>query len=206
MHEMPDPARGPASIRAALETLVTRTASFARALLAAALLSLGLAAPVQAQMSPPVPRVPPQNCTAPEHRQFDFWVGAWDVYRTGSDEIVARSLIETVYGDCAIRESWSPFSLNAGGSLSSYVPREHGWRQTWLDSSNARVEFTGGLEDGVMVLTGLWRDAGGPGKDQLTRMRWWREAGGTVRQAGEISVDGGKNWAPSFDFTYKPAR
>jgi hypothetical protein len=206
MHETPNTARRPSAIAVAAETLRARAAPVTRAILAAALLALGLAGAARAQMSPPVPRLPPQNCSAPEHRQFDFWVGAWDVYRTGSDEIVARSLIEKLYGDCAIRESWSPFSLNAGGSLSNYVPREHGWRQTWLDSYNARVEFAGGLEDDRMVLTGLWRDAGGPGKDQLTRMRWWKEAGGTVRQTGEISVDGGKSWAPSFDFTYKPAR
>ena len=59
---------------------------------------------------------------------------------------------------------------------------------------------------GKMVLTGPWKGSGGPGKDRLTRMTFSSEAGGAVRQLGEVSSDGGKSWSESFDFTYKPRR
>ena len=149
---------------------------------------------------------PPPACSGPEHRQFDFWVGRWDVYPTGKDTLVAHSLIERLYDGCAIRENWMPLKGTAGGSLNNYVRADGRWHQTWLDSQNSRVEFAGGLTGGKMVMTGFWKDAGGPGKDGLVRMTYSREAAGAVRQFGEISSDHGLSWAPFFDFTYRPQR
>lgn len=165
-----------------------------------------IATPAAAQMSPPVPPAnPPANCTAPEHRQFDFWIGEWRVFLTSKpDQMVGTSRIESVYNGCGVRENWQPFSLNTGGSLNLYDRTTRQWRQTWIDSSGTRVDFTGGLVDGRMVLTGLWQGFGGPGKDATVRMTYSRLDGGAVRQAGERSTDGGKTWSPSFDFTYRP--
>lgn len=61
--------------------------TIAAALLGQASLSLAQSAPVQ-----PPPR--PPACETPEHRQFDFWVGRWDVYPTGTDRLIAHSLVE----------------------------------------------------------------------------------------------------------------
>lgn len=148
------------------------------------------------------PAPPPPACTGPEHRQFDFWVGEWNVTQTGSEKLVASSLIEKLYGGCAVRENWMPLKGSAGGSLNNY--HEGKWRQTWVDSSNSRVEFMGGLVDGKMVLTGFWKGVNGPGKDALIRMTYSRNADGSVRQHGEQSTDDGKNWSTNFDFTYHP--
>ena len=144
-------------------------------------------------------------CSAQEHRQFDFWVGKWDVYPTGTDRLVSHSLIESVYGGCGVRENWMPLSGADGGSLSIYVPRENAWRQTWIDSRGARVEFSGGWHDEAMILEGMWNDVLGPGRDALVRMTYTKSEDGSVRQLGEASEDGGKTWAPSFDFTYRKA-
>jgi hypothetical protein len=142
--------------------------------------------------------VPPPSCTAAEYHQLDFWVGRWDVYPTGADKLVAHSLIEPVYG-CGIRENWMPVGKAGGGSLSIYVPDEKHWEQFWIDSSGTRAFFTGGWDGKAMVITGKW---GGP----LVRMSYSRNADGSVRQHGEQSTDEGKTWAPSFDFTYRPAK
>ncbi len=165
-----------------------------------------LAAPAGAQMSPPVPPAnPPANCTAPEYRQFDFWIGEWRVFRTARPhETVGSSIVESLYNGCGIRENWQPFTLNTGGSLNSYDRAMRKWRQTWVDSSGSRVDFEGGLIDGKMVLTGFWQGFAGPGKDALVRMTWSRLEGGAVRQMGESSRDEGRSWSPSFDFTYRP--
>lgn len=151
---------------------------------------------------PPVPRVLESKCAAPEYHSFDFWVGEWDVFRTGTNDLAAVSVIEKLYGDCAIRENWFPFSQINGGSLTNYDPAAKAWRQTWVDASNARVDFSGAFADGRMVMTGLWRDMGGPGKDRTSRMTFFAQKDGTVRQIGEVSDDQGKTWAPDFDFTY----
>ena len=166
-----------------------------------------LAAPLvgQTPVAPPPAAVSKLSvCAAPEHRQFDFWVGEWNVFPTGKSVQVATSRIEKLYGGCALRENWMPRSGQDGGSLNGYDARDLVWRQTWLDSSGAYVVFTGGLEERAMVLTGMWRDANGPGKDALTRMTYTKGDDGSVRQLGEQSADAGKTWQPSFDFTYKP--
>lgn len=166
--------------------------------------ALALAAQQPAQPSaPPAPR--PPACETAEHRQLDFWVGSWDVYPTGTDRMVARSLIERRYAGCAIRENWMPMQGQGGGSFSAWRPESRQWRQTWVDSSGGWVEFTGGIVNGAMVLTGNWRGVNGPGQDGLVRVTYSREAGGAVRQHGEVSTDGGTTWAPSFDFTYRPS-
>ncbi|HET9812312.1 MAG TPA: hypothetical protein VFP57_01455 [Sphingomicrobium sp.] len=146
---------------------------------------------------------PPPACTAPEHRQFDFWVGHWDVYPTGKQKLVAHSLIEKLYAGCTIRENWMPLNNNNGGSLNMYDPSDKKWHQLWQDSQNGRVAFDGGMVDGAMVLVGNWKGGGASGQDALTRMTYSRNADGSVRQFGEQSTDAGKTWSPAFDFTYR---
>ena len=156
---------------------------------------LAAASPAFAQQAAPPAPTP---CADPEFHRLDFWAGRWDVYPTGSDKLVAHSLIEPVYG-CAIRENWMPLGKAGGGSLSIYVPGEKHWEQFWIDSSGSRAFFTGGWNGKAMVITGKW---GGP----LVRMSYSKNADGSVRQFGEQSTDEGKTWAASFDFTYRPAK
>jgi hypothetical protein len=168
-----------------------------------ALTSLMLATAAFAQTPPATPA---PACTGPEHRQFDFWVGYWDVYPTGKDRPVAHSLIEKLYAGCTIRENWMPLNSNTGGSLNMYDPADKKWHQTWQDSQNSRVEFEGALVGKAMVMTGNWSGGGPKGEDALTRMSYTPDADGSVRQFGEQSTDGGKSWAPAFDFTYRKSR
>lgn len=162
---------------------------------------LASAAGAQAPQSPP-----PPACEAPEHRQFDFWVGYWDVYVTGKpDKIVANSLIEKLYGGCTIRENWMPKSNPGGGSLNMYDPRDKRWHQTWHDNQNSRAEFDGGLVDGKMVLMGYWPGVLGPG-DAWMRIVWTKQADGSVTQVGHQSANHGLTWEPSFDLTYRPSK
>ena len=176
---------------------------------AAALLAL-LPTLAAAQLQPPLDHRPairppaPGACDSADHRQFDFWVGRWQVSPTGSRKVVAASLIEKLYGGCAIRENWMPIGQAGGGSLSSYVRGDRAWKQTWVDSSGSRAEFTGGWNGQAMVLSGPWPTPKRP--DRLVRITWTPAADGTVRQAGEASFDGGKSWRPSFDLTYRKAK
>src|SRR5687767_13009083 len=168
-------------------------------LLAAASAASAQTPPATAPAAPP----PPPACTGPEHRQFDFWVGYWDVYPTGKPNLVAHSLIERLYAGCAIRENWMPLKGAGGGSLNNYLTDDKRWHQTWVDSSNARVDFIGGLVGGKMVLVGFWKGVNGPGQDALTRMTYTANTDGSVRQFGETSTDHGVTWQSSFDFTYR---
>lgn len=152
------------------------------------------------------PPPPPPACEGAEHKQFDFWVGDWDVTPTGAKQLVAHSKIEKLYGGCAVRENWMPVKGTGGGSLNNFVKEDGRWHQTWLDSTNSRVDFVGGLVGEKMVLVGDWKGVNGPGKDAIIRMSYSKNSDGSVRQLGEQSTDHGLSWQPNFDFTYHSAK
>ena len=148
---------------------------------------------------------PPPACEAPEFHQFDFWIGRWDVIETRTGKAAGRSLVETMYQGCALRENWSEAGFT-GGSLNHYVPGEKRWRQTWTDSAGAWREFTGGLRDGRMVLVARQHSRRPFGPVTLVRMTFSANPDGTVRQYSDISPDDGATWAERYDRTYKPIR
>ena len=166
-------------------------------------LILSCSSPASAQKAVAPPKT---GCDTSESRQWDFWVGKWEVRPNGADKIIAHSLIEKKYSGCAIRENWMPVGkelTGGGGSLSGYDPRSKQWRQTWYDSGGSRVQLDGGLVRGVMTITGNWPNYSGPGKDALVRMRYQLQPDGQVRQWGDASTDGGKTWRAAFDFLYR---
>jgi hypothetical protein len=171
----------------------------AMSMLAASLL---IAQAASAQAAPP----PPPTCTDPPFRALDFWVGEWDVYPNGKDNLVAHSKIEKLYNGCAIRENWVPLRGNQGGSLSGYDPSTARWHQTWIGSAPGVVQFEGGQVADKMVLTGWWAGSGPKGEDGLTRMTYSKLPEGEVRQFGEFSGDHGLTWQTSFDFIYRPRK
>ena len=142
-------------------------------------------------------------CSAPEHHQFDFWIGHWDVFLPNGSK-AGENRIEPIEGGCALLEQWSGARGPTGKSLNIYDALRRIWHQTWVDSSNSRVEFAGGLADGRMVLLGYWKDVNGPGQSALIRMTYSKTPDGSVRQHGEQSTDHGLNWSTNFDFTYHP--
>ena len=166
--------------------------------------------PPSAPPPPPVPQPPPPSippaCTGPDYRAFDFWVGEWDVYPNGSSTQIATSSIEAMFGGCAIRETWKPLKGGGGGSFSHYDKERRYWRQAWVDSSGARVDFDGGPVDGRMVLTGHWANVVAKGQDGLIRMTYSKQSDGSVRQHGEQSTDQGLSWTTNFDFIYRPRK
>lgn len=168
--------------------------------------------PIQLPSSPPTVSAPAaaplvqSACTAPDYRAFDFWVGEWDVYANGSSVQVATSSIEAMFAGCAIRETWKPLKGGGGGSFSHFDAERRHWRQAWIDSSGARVDFDGGPAGGKMVLTGNWANVVAKGQDGLIRMTYSKQPDGSVRQHGEQSTDHGLTWATSFDFIYRPRK
>ena len=148
---------------------------------------------------------PPAGCATKESRQFDFWVGTWDVHpKATPQKKVATSVIENLYHGCAIRENWMPLIDHPGGSINAWSPQKKVWRQFWADSDGGSVLFEGGWNGKAMVLTGVWPQPGDP--TQMTRMTYAPLADGSVEQSGVTSDDNGKTWQPSFDLIYVRAR
>jgi hypothetical protein len=158
------------------------------------------------QTAPAAPSGPPPAtlCQTPEHAQFDFWVGKWDVYPAAKpDRLVAHSLIERLYNGCAVRENWMPLKGAGGGSLNSYRPEKKQWEQYWTDSGNEMHVYVGGMQDSKMVMTGIGR--GPDGTTSTLRMIYEKLPDGSVTQTGYTSKDNGKTWDLEYKFIYRRA-
>lgn len=150
------------------------------------------------------PPPPPPTCDAPENRQFDFWVGKWDVFDTKTGTPGGSSLIELLYGGCTLRENWKDAALT-GGSLNTYSTIDKRWHQTWTDSAGTWREFVGGLEGGRMILVWSYPSVHQPGKTVQERLIFTPNADGSVRQYSDQTIDG-TNWVERYDYTYRRAK
>jgi hypothetical protein len=137
-------------------------------------------------------------CTGGEHRQFDFWVGAWNVTTPGQTSPPTPSDITLEEGGCAVFEN---FGNGAGRSINVYSPADGRWHQTFVFGSGQRLLLIGGLEGEAMVLTNP-KLVGPPGS--FERWTWTRLSEGRVRQHQEFSRDGGATVQTGFDGTYVP--
>jgi hypothetical protein len=141
----------------------------------------------------------PPRCNTPEHRQFDFWVGEWDV-TTPDGKLAGRNSITRELGDCVVHEHWQGAGGMRGESFNMWDRDSRRWHQTWVNSSGELLLLDGVFQDGSMRLTG---DSGPPAKRITNRITWTPAADGSVRQLWEISEDGGKTWTTAFDGRYR---
>ena len=152
-----------------------------------------LAAPQRAQEGSP--------CTSAEHRQFDFWIGDWDV-ADAEGKPAGRNRIESILDGCALMESWEGTSGSTGRSLNMFDARgDSRWHQTWVDGDGGRLDLVGGLDaEGRMVLSG--ERPGREGGVVRHRITWTPLPDGTVRQHWQASRDDGATWDDLFDGRY----
>ena len=141
----------------------------------------------------------PPACTSAEHRQFDFWIGNWDV-TLPNGKYAGTNRIEPILTGCVLRESWSGAGGMHGTSYNIYDATSHRWHQTWVDDVGSLLELNGTFRDGRMVLIGEQKSDSGA---TLQRITWTPNGKGEVRQLWEASSDGGKTWAVQFDGLYR---
>ncbi|MGH7544451.1 MAG: hypothetical protein ACREK7_11000 [Gemmatimonadota bacterium] len=141
---------------------------------------------------------PPTPCAAEEYRQFDFWLGSWEV-TTPDGNVAGTNTIDSILSGCALRERWRGTRGMTGTSTNTYYPQEATWHQTWVDDRGGFLLLSGGLEAGSMVLEGEMMDDEGPATHRIT---WTPVSAGEVRQLWEISRDGGATWSVLFDGRY----
>jgi len=156
---------------------------------------LGLTAMLLTTMTAQPAPAPP---LPPEARQFDFWIGEWNV-TTPDGKPAGTSRIEVIANGAGLLENWS--SPNAPGkSLNAYNAAKRQWQQFWVGAGGGVLELAGGMVDGNMVLMG---EHDVRGRHVLEKITWTPNAGGSVRQHWEQSTDGGKTWATAFDGRYR---
>jgi hypothetical protein len=151
--------------------------------------------PLPAQ-SPPAAR---PKCAAPEYRQFEFWVGDWEV--TAGGQRAGTNLVTLEEGGCLIHEHWSGAKGGTGQSLNFYNREDGRWHQVWVSNSGEVLDLTGGYADGTLTFRGESKQA--DGTRLLHRLSFHSNPDRSVRQFWEVSSDGGATWTSSFDGLYR---
>ena len=140
----------------------------------------------------------------PRAREFDFWIGDWDVRPTAAptQNPPARNTVTLIDNGCVVHEHWVSPSGSEGQSFNLYDRSYGEWRQTWVDNSGGQHDYRGHLVDGNMRYVGDTPAPNGARGRVPTRLTFFHVSADSVRQFSESSTDGGKTWTPNYDFMY----
>lgn len=141
---------------------------------------------------------PKKPCSAPESKQFDFWVGEWDASWEGGQ---GTNTITKIFNGCVIHEEFkakgdAPF---LGLSNSVYNSNTNKWQQTWVDNGGGYLDFLGEWVKDRMILSRSFE------KDDQTifqRMIWYNITEDAFDWNWENSKDGGKTWDLNWKIKY----
>ena len=165
-------------------------------------------APSAAQQQPPTPAPPPDLCKKnPKYREFDYWVGTWDVVPNNAPAgaRVNENIVTLEHGDCIVHEHWR--GAITGESFNLWDASRGAWFQTWVDSTGGMHEYRGGLDaNGNMAFTAELAPYPGQATNErgrvATRLTFLKLGPDQVRQLSEQSTDGGKTWQVAYDLIY----
>jgi hypothetical protein len=151
----------------------------------------------------------PKPCGSPEERQFDFWLGDWDLTwpagqsgGTEGETATGVNRISRLFGDCVIEENFSTDDgAFQGHSVSAYDDRIGLWRQTWVDSSGGYLVFTGSFDGETMTLgtDPVERE----GEVVVQRMVFSQIRADSLEWVWQGSRDGGTTWNDLWNISYR---
>ena len=138
---------------------------------------------------------------ADKYRQFDFWLGKWEVYKFGTNMHVGESHIQSVADSMALLENYNALgSAYKGKSLNKYNPKSGKWEQFWVDNSGLSLYLSGSFSNGSMILDDVGNEAG---NKEYNRIVWKKTDNNTVRQTWSVSAEAGESWDVVFDGEYR---
>lgn len=141
------------------------------------------------------------NCCTETHKQFDFWVGTWEVTNPDGSK-AGRNIIVKIQDNCILQENWVSAKGNYTGTSNNYyntVTKQ--WEQLWVDNQGASLHLKGNRKGNQMILESD-PQKGKQGKEFINRVTWTANPDGTVRQLWEV-ISEGKVINTAFDGLYK---
>ncbi|NNE58822.1 MAG: hypothetical protein HKN36_12010 [Hellea sp.] len=145
------------------------------------------------------------NCSDPEFRQLDFWVGEWDLtwdQRDGNIGQGTNIIVKNEFGDCVITENFdgAPSQHFKGMSVSTYSKPAKMWRQAWVDDQGGFYSLYGGpQENGTFKLDMERINNQGP----FRRMIWKNISEDSLDWHWQGKADEGAEWTDAWVIHYK---
>ncbi len=124
------------------------------------------------------------QCPAREYRQFDFWVGDWEV-RSKTGELEGTNQVTLDHDGCVLTEHWSSPG-QTGGSLTMYDFRTKLWTQSRYDSLGNLLIISGTFKDSSITLEGHRLTP--EGKPAIERCIWTPLPDSRVHQYWDTSI------------------
>ena len=138
----------------------------------------------------------------PQARDFDFWVGDWEVFDPESGKKLGDNQVTLRENGCLIVEQWTGARGGTGMSMNFHDPLQNAWRQVW-QSAPGFIDYAGGLdEQGRMLLEGTLH-SNARGTSVPFKGRWTPNDDGTVLQEFWQRDDSGE-WQSWFRGIYRP--
>ncbi len=131
-----------------------------------------------------------------EAKQFNFWIGEWDVYNPQGRKD-GTSSIQSFADGCGILENWTGTYGGGGKSINFFDGADKKWHQYWIGAAGGPQRYSGTYSDGAIRYVGE-PSANGP----MVRLTFFNIDANTVRQLSEASTDGGKTWKVNYDYKY----
>lgn len=135
----------------------------------------------------------------PRYRQFDFWIGEWEVFNPAGQKVGTNS-VQQILGDCVLLENWTSATGSMGKSFNTFNSSTGKWQQTWVDDKGTVLELAGTLNGNILTFEATVHDTAGVATQH--RLSFTSIAPNTVRQFWEQSTDGGATWSVAFDGKY----
>lgn len=158
-------------------------------------LYLSLSLPLMAQK-----QAAPCNCCSEAQRQFDFWIGNWEVYDTTGIKIGENKIL-VLQDHCVLQENW--VSKNSTGtSYNYYNAQDKTWNQLWVDNSGNSLTLKGSFKDNKMVLRDQLRTQR-DGSKSYNQITWSKHPDSTVLQSWDLMDESGKKVSTLFVGIYK---
>ena len=127
------------------------------------------------------------GCRGSRHREFDFWLGQWDVFGTDGSQ-VGTNVVESRVGGCIVQENWTAANGTRGRSLNMFDRDDGQWHQTWVTEGLGHLRMAGGIQpDDHMLLTGQ-RVSASSGLLLVNTYEWTPIARDSVLQEGKLTV------------------
>ena len=146
-------------------------------------------------------------CSGPVYRQFDFWIGQWEVYGLNGQK-AGDSKISVILDSCIILEEWTSAGMTqgiryAGKSFNTYNRRTNQWQQTWVDNVGGSTEYLDGRYENKKIIFQTKPYPLTNDTMAILRLTFHDLGKDRVRQHGELSKNNGATWTTQYDLEYR---
>lgn len=135
-----------------------------------------------------------------QFREFDFWIGKWDVH-TADGKLAGRNVVEAAEHGCVLIENWTGAGGSTGTSMNYLDKTTDEWVQLWTDASGSQILIRGGMTAEGMLLEGTIHYVSN-GVTAPFRGLWTPQPDGRLRQFFEQYDAEEKVWKPWFEGFY----